>query len=53
MAVFFILQRRRDVESLRRAHGELELRVQDRTAELAKVNQALVAEITERMETEQ
>lgn len=52
MAVFFILQRRRDVESLRRAHADLELRVQDRTAELAKVNQALVAEITERMETE-
>jgi signal transduction histidine kinase len=52
MAVFFILQRRRDVESLRRAHSDLELRVQDRTAELAKVNQALVAEITERMETE-
>jgi signal transduction histidine kinase len=52
MSVFFILQRRRDMESLRRAHADLELRVQDRTAELAKVNQALVAEITERMETE-
>lgn len=52
MSVFFILQRRRDVESLRRAHADLEVRVQDRTAELAKVNQALVAEITERMETE-
>jgi signal transduction histidine kinase len=52
ISVFFILQRRRDVESLRRAHGELEMRVRDRTAELAKVNQALVAEITERMETE-
>lgn len=52
LSVFFILQRRRDVESLRRAHGELEMRVRDRTAELGKVNQALVAEITERMETE-
>jgi signal transduction histidine kinase len=52
MSVFFILQRRRDVESLQRAQGELERRVLDRTAELAKVNQALVAEITERMETE-
>jgi signal transduction histidine kinase len=52
ISVFFILQRRRDVESLQRARGELEMRVQDRTAELAKVNRALVAEITERMETE-
>jgi signal transduction histidine kinase len=52
MAVFFIFQRRRDVESLQLAHGELERRVQERTAELAKVNQALVVEITERMETE-
>jgi signal transduction histidine kinase len=52
MSVFFILQRRRDVESLQRAQGELERRVLDRTAELAKVNQTLVAEITERMETE-
>lgn len=52
ISVFFIIQRRRDVESLRQAHAELEMRVRDRTAELAKVNQALVAEITERMETE-
>ena len=52
IAVFFLLQRRRDMESLQRAHGELEMRVRDRTAELAKVNRALVAEITERMETE-
>ncbi|HET6674944.1 MAG TPA: sensor histidine kinase [Nitrospiraceae bacterium] len=52
ISVFFLLQRRRDMESLQRAHGELEMRVRDRTAELGKVNQALVAEITERMETE-
>ena len=52
VSLFFLLQRRRDVEALRRAHGELEVRVQDRTAELATVNKALVVEITERIETE-
>lgn len=52
ISVFFIVRRRRDVELLQRTHSELEIRVQDRTAELAKVNQALVVEITERMETE-
>jgi two-component sensor histidine kinase len=39
-------------EALRRAHDELEMRVQERTAELAKVNQALQAEITERVRKE-
>ncbi len=52
VSLFFLLQRRRDVEALRRAHGELEVRVQERTAELATVNKALVVEITERIETE-
>ncbi len=50
--VLFFLQHRRAAESLRRAYDELEVRVQERTAELASVNKALVAEITERMETE-
>lgn len=50
--VLFFLQRRRAEESLRRAYDELEARVQERTSELASVNKALVAEITERMETE-
>lgn len=53
VSLFFLRRRRRDVESLQRAQTELEIRVQERTAELAKVNKALVAEITERMETEQ
>jgi two-component sensor histidine kinase len=39
-------------EALRRAHDELEMRVHERTAELARVNQALQAEITERVRKE-
>ncbi len=35
-------------EALRKAHEELEIRVQERTAELAKANEALRAEIAER-----
>lgn len=42
----------RATQALRRAHDELETRVQERTAELAKVNQALQAEITERVRKE-
>ncbi len=52
VSLFFLLRRRRDLEALRRAHGELEVRVLERTADLATVNKALVVEITERMETE-
>jgi signal transduction histidine kinase len=51
--VAYFLQHRKNGEALRRAHGELEARVQDRTSELALVNQALVEEICERRETEQ
>ena len=52
VSLFFLLRRRRDVEALQRAQGDLEVRVQERTAELHTVNKALVVEITERMETE-
>jgi PAS domain S-box-containing protein len=39
-------------EALRKAHDELELRVQERTEELAAVNRELVKEIIERKEVE-
>ncbi len=50
--VIYALQRRKIEEALRHAHDELEVRVDARTRELALVNQALVEEIGERMETE-
>ena len=50
--VLFFAQRRKAEQALRQAHDELEMKVMERTAELAEVNKALVAEISERMETE-
>ena len=47
-----ILERRRIETELRRAQGELESRVQDRTRELAAANQALRDEISEREQAE-
>ena len=40
-------------ENLRKAHAELEVRVKERTAELANANEALQAENTERKSTEE
>ncbi len=47
-----ITDRRRAEEALRRAHDELEMRVEERTAELARTNDELRIEITERKRAE-
>ena len=48
-----IKERRRAEEALRRAHDELEMRVHDRTGELAKVNADLQAQVGERLKAEE
>ncbi|SNQ62512.1 PAS domain-containing sensor histidine kinase [Candidatus Methanoperedens nitratireducens] len=48
-----ITERRQAEEELRRAHDELEIRVQERTSELAKANEALQDEIAERRRAEE
>ena len=48
-----ITERKRAEQALRAAHHELELRVQERTKELAATNTELVNEIAERMEIEE
>jgi diguanylate cyclase (GGDEF)-like protein/PAS domain S-box-containing protein len=48
-----ITERRRAQEALKRAHDELELRVAERTAELAAANLRLQAEVREREAAEQ
>lgn len=47
-----ITTRKEAEEALQRAHAKLELRVQQRTAELEKINKALETEITERKRAE-
>jgi len=48
-----ISERKRAQETLRQAYDELEMRVQERTAELTKVNESLQAEIIERQMVEE
>ncbi len=47
-----ITERKQAEEALRKAHDELEIRVEERTIELAKANQALQVEIIERKRAE-
>lgn len=47
-----ITDREQAQEALRKAHDELEIRVDERTAELARANEALRAEIAERKRAE-
>jgi PAS domain S-box-containing protein len=48
-----ITQRKAAEAALRRSHGELERRVEERTAELVRVNESLRAEIQERSRVEE
>ncbi|NGZ09993.1 MAG: sensor histidine kinase [Nitrospira sp. LK70] len=53
LPLLFFLHRRKAEDELRQAHDELEARVQARTQQLAALNQSLIIEIADRMETEQ
>ena len=53
VSVHDVTERKQAEEALRKAHDELEMRVQERTAELAKANKALRTEIIERKRVEE
>ena len=53
MAVSDISERKRADDELKKAHNELEKRVEERTSELAKANEQLNLEITDHRRTEQ
>lgn len=52
-ALLDITKRKHAEHALRKAHDQLEMRVEERTAELARANQALQNEIAERRRAEQ
>lgn len=51
-AIRYAVERKRGEEALRRAHDELELRIQERTAELSAANSQLIEQIAERRRAE-
>lgn len=51
-AMRYAVERKRGEEALRRAHDELELRVQERTSELSAANSQLIEQIAERLRAE-
>jgi len=53
ISIEMALYKHKAEEALRKAHDELEIRVQDRTSELQEVNKALQAEIEERKRAEE
>ncbi|SLM48234.1 membrane protein of unknown function [Nitrospira japonica] len=53
VVVWFALKRRQAEAALQKANERLEEKVVERTRQLAGVNEALVSEVTERMQTEQ
>src|SRR5580658_8251225 len=50
---WLISWRRQTEDSLRRAHSELEIRVEERTVELKDANEALLSQMEERKRTEE
>lgn len=52
MPLWYFNQRRKHERQLQQLNNDLEQRVKDRTQQLASVNEALVAEVAERMRTE-
>jgi two-component system CheB/CheR fusion protein len=51
-SIRYAVERHRDRQALREAHDDLERRVQERTAELARANAALLRELNERCRAE-
>src|SRR6185503_6393215 len=54
-AIFFVIDvthRRQAMDALRKAYDEIEVRVEDRTKELSKLNEELSTEVHRRMQAE-